>query len=337
MVDQNCHARLADFGLLTIIPESTTSSSFRQGGTVRWMSPELFDPKIEDRRRTKYSDCYALGMVIYEVLGRRVPFHQDPDLVVVIKVVNGDRPERPRGVEGVVWFTDDVWRVLELCWTPRPENRPSIEDVLHCMEKVARSWTPPRRTDFGRTSILSVRLEILLFPSSRPYVPFQEPGYTRRSQNSRGDLGSSWHLADACRHAGTHRCTENPSYEQLEKHRVVAQQRAAPPIFAGWKVPSDLVEAILSHLPSDTPTLQACSLVAKSCVPWYREHSFFQVRFNPDLFPRWCRAFPVPNVAQTAAHTVPSTFSRPQRLISLCETYTILLQHRNPLLGIGQP
>ena len=47
--------------------------SFTGGGTRRWMSPELLDPErlgmpeSEDNRPTRQSDCYALGMVIYEV------------------------------------------------------------------------------------------------------------------------------------------------------------------------------------------------------------------------------------------------------------------------------
>ena len=44
--------------------------SFNSGGTARWMSPELLDPDrlgITDYRPTKQSDCYALGMVVYEV------------------------------------------------------------------------------------------------------------------------------------------------------------------------------------------------------------------------------------------------------------------------------
>jgi len=47
--------------------------SFTGGGTRRWMSPELLHPErfgipeSEDDRPTRQSDCYALGMVIYEV------------------------------------------------------------------------------------------------------------------------------------------------------------------------------------------------------------------------------------------------------------------------------
>ncbi|KAF9649743.1 hypothetical protein BDM02DRAFT_1772421 [Thelephora ganbajun] len=44
------------------IPLSATAVS--SGGTVCWMSPELLFGR--NSPRTCYSDCYALGMVIYE-------------------------------------------------------------------------------------------------------------------------------------------------------------------------------------------------------------------------------------------------------------------------------
>jgi len=106
------------------------------------MSPELFNSEAGDQRPTKSSDCYALGMVVYEVLSGHVPFYQYKGWAISSKVSKGDRPERPQGVEGT-WFTDAVWSALECCWTPQPENRPSIEDVLQCLEKVSRSWIPP--------------------------------------------------------------------------------------------------------------------------------------------------------------------------------------------------
>ena len=40
-------------------------------GTTRWMSPELLDPNRfnSDGLPSRESDCYTLGMVIYEVSG----------------------------------------------------------------------------------------------------------------------------------------------------------------------------------------------------------------------------------------------------------------------------
>lgn len=68
-------ACLADFGLMSISldPETTditTSAGDTAKGTYRWMSPELFYPKefgLPKFKLTKESDCYAFGMVIYEV------------------------------------------------------------------------------------------------------------------------------------------------------------------------------------------------------------------------------------------------------------------------------
>ena len=104
------------------------------------MGPELIAPErfgFEKSRPTKASDCYALGMVIYETISGKLPFHEHADLTVFLKVVEGKRPPRAVG------FTDDLWRTLELCWAPQPNIRPSIEDVLHILEKVLNSPEPP--------------------------------------------------------------------------------------------------------------------------------------------------------------------------------------------------
>jgi len=88
LVNKDRRACIADFGLSTITGVAThaaagvsqaslisndTLMSFTGGGTRRWMSPELLDPErfgmpeSEGNRPTRQSDCYALGMVIYEV------------------------------------------------------------------------------------------------------------------------------------------------------------------------------------------------------------------------------------------------------------------------------
>ena len=150
LIDEAGHVCLADFGLLAIIWDGashTSSSLLTQGGTVKWMSPELFEPEkfgLKDSHPTTRSDCYALGMVIYEVLSGQAPFHSCSLYAVVAKVSRGERPGRPQGAKGE-WFTDSVWGVLERCWTPEPGDRPRIEDVLPCLEEVSRFWTPLSR------------------------------------------------------------------------------------------------------------------------------------------------------------------------------------------------
>ena len=162
LIDHGGHARLADFGFLAIVSDPTNptaSSSYTIGGTIRWMSPELLG--LKESRPTKQSDCYAIGMVIYEVLGGRPPFTPFSNYIVIHKVMDGERPERPRGTEGA-WFTNWLWRMLNRCWNSQPKRRPIVSAVLECLERVSRDQGPPplqvdgdSETDEGGWSLAS--------------------------------------------------------------------------------------------------------------------------------------------------------------------------------------
>ena len=155
LIDGNGQARLADFGLLAIIPDTASvisSGSFTQAGTHRWMSPELLDPEkfgLKRSRPTENSDCYALGMVVYEVLSGNVPFYRYGNYAVVARVLEGEHPQRPLGAKGA-WFNDVIWSVLERCWKPTPSDRPKTTDVLLCLEEVSRS--PPQTMDLDSSA-----------------------------------------------------------------------------------------------------------------------------------------------------------------------------------------
>lgn len=98
------------------------------------MSPELLDPGsfgLKNCRLTKESDRYALGMVVFEILSGQAPFA--PVKAPVPEILRGERPERPEGVQGV-WFTDSVWEMLVHCWSSQPDDRPSLNTVLRCLQ-----------------------------------------------------------------------------------------------------------------------------------------------------------------------------------------------------------
>lgn len=134
LIDQFGNARVADFGMAANLfdpAHGLSSSSNEIGGTVQWMSPELIDPKrfgLEKNMRTKASDCYAFAMVIYEVISGHIPFPKDTKYAVPAKVLDGKRPERE------AHFPDVIWDMLEFCWVDRPLDRPSVDDVLRCLE-----------------------------------------------------------------------------------------------------------------------------------------------------------------------------------------------------------
>ena len=111
------------------------------------MAPELLNPDmfgLDGIHLTKKSDCYALGMVVYEVLCGQIPFAPHKAPVVVSKVLMGERPGRPHGEDGIL-FTDRIWRVLKYCWKHQPHDRISAKMILQGLEgnRFMLMLTPP--------------------------------------------------------------------------------------------------------------------------------------------------------------------------------------------------
>ncbi|KAF9780779.1 kinase-like domain-containing protein [Thelephora terrestris] len=215
LVDRNGRACLADFGLLTIEPDSvdiTPSNSFQGGGTIRWMGPELLCPErlgLTGRPLTKSSDCYALGMVVYEVLSGKVPFHHCKHyrgISAIFKILRGDRPGRPQGAGGL-WFTGDIWTTLECCWKLTLDDRPSAEDVLHCLEKASVFWTPAQTMAFSLTTDQ---------PTSNP-------------DSCTGESTNEDEISSACQTASIYRQQSRPAAAVLEWAFKGAARSPQPP------------------------------------------------------------------------------------------------------------
>jgi len=144
LIGDDGRARLADFGLLRIVTDDKSDTTTTMGpSTAQWTSPELLVPQNFglEGHATKESDCYALGMTIFEVLSGQTPFSDQPLFAVTWKILEGTRPTRPEGEEGA-WLTDAVWRVLEGCWRAQPGDRITINAVLLGLEGIPPPFKP---------------------------------------------------------------------------------------------------------------------------------------------------------------------------------------------------
>jgi len=169
LIDKTGHPRLTGFAPLMIgLDQLAVISSTMGGGTIPWMSPERFDPGrfgLNNHHPTKESDCYALGMVVYEVLSGQVPFAPCGGPIIIFKVLNGEHPERPQGQERV-WFTDILWEMLKWCWEPIPSDRPSLNAVLQHLQGV-ETGSGDQQGDSSMFSLFCPRLTLTTFVTHR--------------------------------------------------------------------------------------------------------------------------------------------------------------------------
>ena len=54
-------------------------------------------------------------------------------MAVHVKILLGEHPSRG------AMFPEDLWEMMEWCWTFQPDDRPSIADVLRCLKAVSNS------------------------------------------------------------------------------------------------------------------------------------------------------------------------------------------------------
>ncbi|KAF9652316.1 kinase-like protein [Thelephora ganbajun] len=172
LVDDECMPRIADFGLISIMKDTDTildtHTSVGGIGTPRWSAPELLDPPVfgfKSCRPSKKSDCYSLGMTIYEVLTGRVPFYDVKTDAVMMRIVRGIRPERPH-LSHAIGFTDPVWAIVEDCWKEHCPLRPDVPTVVQCLTTAAARWIPTPLLDGPRVTDESEPFSLITFYGS---------------------------------------------------------------------------------------------------------------------------------------------------------------------------
>ncbi|KAJ7145901.1 kinase-like domain-containing protein [Mycena epipterygia] len=131
VVTENWNACLIDFGLSRYSEASRRSS--KDGGSTRWMAPELIDPEHFEVEflATYASDVYAFGCVCMELYTLQPPFIKIPleasDYAILLRVIEGERPERPTEEP---LMTDSFWNCVTTYWGQDRATRPSAADIV---------------------------------------------------------------------------------------------------------------------------------------------------------------------------------------------------------------
>ena len=103
----------------------------------RWLAPEIINPRRGNSApvmESKPADVFAFAMFSVEVFTGKIPFEEQKNEAVVLRVSLGGRPEMP-GNARVVGLTGEMWKLLESCWRQNPRRRPTMEEVVKRWQK----------------------------------------------------------------------------------------------------------------------------------------------------------------------------------------------------------
>lgn len=117
--DEGPHVKVLDFGIAKLREDQPANNLTQAGsvmGTPHYMSPEQCMGEEIDGR----SDIYSLGIVLYEMLTGRVPFHSNVSNAIVIQHVQKE-PAPPRSHRP--GLSQAVERVVLRALSKRPEQR----------------------------------------------------------------------------------------------------------------------------------------------------------------------------------------------------------------------
>jgi predicted Ser/Thr protein kinase len=127
----NGEIKIGDFGLARILDRSTLTIDGQLFGTPSYMAPEV----LRGESASIQSDQYSVGVTLYEVLTKKLPFGGESVHSSVYQRLNFDPPD-PRTIRG-----DLEKPVAELCMrllAPEPENRfETYEEMLHEIESAS--------------------------------------------------------------------------------------------------------------------------------------------------------------------------------------------------------
>jgi serine/threonine-protein kinase TNNI3K len=172
LVDDSWHAKIADFGTLRLseIVSTARNLTSRVGmkqpqaepepdpmvmtgvvGTTRWMAPEVIRG---EKYYTSKVDIYSFGLILWELIEGQLPFESTRWNHEIEKLVlRGVRPPVQTDLCPIRWNM-----LLVTCWQADPKDRPTIQEVISSLQRIAREETldtnEPRFT--GMSSMYSM-------------------------------------------------------------------------------------------------------------------------------------------------------------------------------------
>jgi serine/threonine protein kinase len=91
------------------------------------MAPEI----LERSPFTQKADVFSFGCVLWELVSRKIPWHDQESFDIAALVVKGERPAIPKDCPS------KFAQIMSACWSGNPSKRPTMKQLTEDLSKLA--------------------------------------------------------------------------------------------------------------------------------------------------------------------------------------------------------
>lgn len=165
LVSHDGHLKVTDFGIARAGDEADVTEAGSVIGTAQYLSPE----QARGADVTTASDCYSVGVVLYEMLTGRVPFDGDKPVAIAMRQVH-EPPIAPKLI--VPTIPDDLNAIVMKALEKRPSNRyRTAEEFTQALLAIRPSLGAPAQTTQVLPAVAVEQRTEVLNPSAPAPVP----------------------------------------------------------------------------------------------------------------------------------------------------------------------
>lgn len=123
MLDDHLNPKIMDFGLSKSVLVTAMTQAGTIMGTLGYVAPEQITGGKTDQR----SDIFSFGVVMYELLTNRLPFHGENEIAMIHSIFN-DQPVKPSEINPDVLSVHE--KIVMKCLEKDPERRYQTSEEL---------------------------------------------------------------------------------------------------------------------------------------------------------------------------------------------------------------
>jgi len=161
MLTPKGQVKIMDFGLVKMLHGTQITRTAMVMGTVAYMSPEQAGGEDVDQR----SDIWSLGVLLYEMATRKLPFGDGDSMVILYSILN--KAPKPMGeIRGDI--PADLERIINHCLKKNPDARyQSVSDMRSDLQKLRQALSTGEARPYTSTTRL---LQQVLRPFHKPSI-----------------------------------------------------------------------------------------------------------------------------------------------------------------------